>query len=152
MKTLILLMTNENSSDLLLFFENVVDFLELFQNKSKGDYTGTLFDGHLDRKISNNTYIANSVLQSSLLHMISDFAITEEARHANNTELQIVDLINSFFYYAQYGKISTLSQKRTLEILQEILQMIFPSFAEHDRNKTPFLLKDLHEDIMAEMR
>nr|XP_038031058.1 ATP-binding cassette sub-family A member 13 [Anas platyrhynchos] len=152
MKTLILLMTNENSSDLLLFFENVVDFLELFQNKSKGDYTATLFDGHLDRKISNNTYIANSVLQSSLLHMISDFAITEEARHANNTELQIVDLINSFFYYAQYGKISTLSQKRTLEILQEILQMIFPSFAEHDRNKTPFLLKDLHEDIMAEMR
>ncbi|EOA94474.1 ATP-binding cassette sub-family A member 13, partial [Anas platyrhynchos] len=132
MKTLILLMTNENSSDLLLFFENVVDFLELFQNKSKGDYTATLFDGHLDRKISNNTYIANSVLQSSLLHMISDFAITEEARHANNTELQIVDLINSFFYYAQYGKISTLSQKRTLEILQEILQMIFPSFAEHD--------------------
>uniref|UniRef100_A0A8B9UCV2 ATP binding cassette subfamily A member 13 n=1 Tax=Anas zonorhyncha TaxID=75864 RepID=A0A8B9UCV2_9AVES len=127
MKTLILLMTNENSSDLLLFFENVVDFLELFQNKSKGDYTGMLFDGHLDRKISNNTYIANSVLQSSLLHMISDFAITEEARHANNTELQIVDLINSFFYYAQYGKISTL-------------------------NKTPFLLKDLHEDIMAEMR
>uniref|UniRef100_A0A493TEE3 ATP binding cassette subfamily A member 13 n=1 Tax=Anas platyrhynchos platyrhynchos TaxID=8840 RepID=A0A493TEE3_ANAPP len=152
MKTLILLMTNENSSDLLLFVENVVDFLELFQNKSKGDYTGMLFDGHLDRKISNNTYIANSVLQSSLLHMISDFAITEEAWHANNTELQIVDLINSFFYYAQYGKVSTLSQKRTLEILQEILQMIFPSFAEHDRNKTPFLLKDLHEDIMAEMR
>lgn len=152
MKTLILLMTNENSSDLLLFVKNVVDFLELFQNKSKGDYTGTLFDGHLGRKISNNTYIANSVLQSSLLHMISDFAITEEAQHANNTELQIVNLIDSFFYYAQYGKISTLSQKRTLEILQEILQMIFPSFAEHDRNKTPFLLKDLHEDIMAEMR
>nr|XP_047932357.1 ATP-binding cassette sub-family A member 13 [Anser cygnoides] len=153
MKTLIPLMANENSSDLLLFVENVVDFLEIFQNKSKGNYTGALFvDGHLGRKISNNTYIANSVLQSSLLHMIADFVITEEAWHVNNTELQIVNLIDSFFYNARYGKISTPSQKSTLEILQEILQMILPSFTEHDRNKMPFLQKDFHEDIMAEMR
>ncbi|NXI66795.1 ABCAD protein, partial [Anseranas semipalmata] len=135
MQTLILLMVNENSSDLLLVVKDIIDFLELFQNKSKGDYIGMLFvDGHLSRRILNDTYIANSVLQNSLLHMIADLAVTE-ALHANNTELQIVDLIDSFFYNAQYGRVSTPSQNRTPEIMQEILQMIFSSFSEHDRNK-----------------
>lgn len=153
MHALILLMANENSSsDLLLVVKDIIDFLELFQNKSKEDYTGMLFvDGRLSRE-KLNTHTANSVLLNSLLHLIADLAVMEEALHTNNIDPQIVDFIDSFFDNAQYREVSTQSQNRTLEIMQEILQMIFQSTAEHDRNKITFLLKDLYKDIMAEMR
>ncbi|XP_027499661.1 ATP-binding cassette sub-family A member 13 [Corapipo altera] len=152
---LILLMTNESSSnDLLLAVKDIIDFLELFQNKSKEDYTGMLFgDGHLSGEKLTHSHSATSVLLNDLLHIIADLAvIKEEALHTNNTELQIVDFIDSFFYKAQYGEASTQSQNRTLEIMQEILQVIFQSTVEHDRNKIRLLLKDLHKDVMAEMR
>ncbi|XP_054047718.1 ATP-binding cassette sub-family A member 13 [Rissa tridactyla] len=154
MHTLILLIANENSSnDLLLFVKDVIDFLELFQNKSKEDYTGMLFvDDHLSGEKLNNSHTANSVLINTLLHIIADLSVIEEFLHINNTELQIVDFIDSFFDNAQYREVSTQSQNRALEIVQEILQMIFQSTIEHDRNKITFLLKDLHEDIMAEIR
>ncbi|NXC42710.1 ABCAD protein, partial [Penelope pileata] len=135
MQPLILLIANEKSSDLLLFVEDIIDVLELFQNKSK-DYTGMLFvDDRLSREILNNTYIANSALQNILLHMIADLDVTEETLRVSSTELQIVDLIDSFFGNVQYGKDSTLSQNRTLEIMQEILQITFSSFAEHNRHR-----------------
>ncbi|NXF71373.1 ABCAD protein, partial [Sclerurus mexicanus] len=137
MHTLILLMTNESSSNyLLLAVKDIVHFLELFQNKSKEDDTDKLFgDSHLSREKWNNTHAVNLVLLNNLLHIIADLAVIEEALLANNTELQIVDFMDSVFYNAQHGEASTQSQNRTLEITQEILQVIFQSTAEHDRNK-----------------
>ncbi|KFQ70089.1 ATP-binding cassette sub-family A member 13, partial [Phaethon lepturus] len=137
MHALILLMTNENSSnDLLLVVKDIIGFLELFQKKSKEDNTGMLFvDGHLGREKLNNTHTANSVLLNSLLHAIADHDVIEEALHINNIELQIVNFIDSFFDNVLYREVSTQSQNRTLEIMQEILQMIFQSTTEHDRNK-----------------
>ncbi|XP_072707693.1 ATP-binding cassette sub-family A member 13 [Ciconia boyciana] len=154
MHALILLIANENSStDLMQVVKDIIDFLELFQNKSKEDYADVLFvDGHLSREKLNNTRTANSVLLNSLLHVIADLTVIEEALHTNNTELQIVDFIDSFFDNAQYREVSTQSQNRNLDIMQEILQIIFQSTTGHDRNKITFLLKDLHKDIMAEMR
>ncbi|NXL28400.1 ABCAD protein, partial [Glaucidium brasilianum] len=136
MHALGLLMANESSShDLLLVVEDIIDFLELFQNKSKEDYTGTLFvDDHLSREKSNNIHTANSVLINSLLHIIADPTIMEEALHTNNTKREIVDLLDSFFDNSHYREVSTQSKNRTLEIMQEILQ-IFQSTTEHDRNK-----------------
>ncbi|NXB22783.1 ABCAD protein, partial [Rhagologus leucostigma] len=137
MHALILLMTNESSAnDLLLAVEDIIDFLELFQNKSKKDYTGMLFgDSHLSREKLNNTHAVISVLLNSLLHIIADLDVVEEALHTNNTELHMADFIDSFFYNAPYRETSTQSQNRTLEIIQEILQVIFHSTAENDSNK-----------------
>ncbi|XP_074940431.1 ATP-binding cassette sub-family A member 13 [Phalacrocorax aristotelis] len=151
---LILLMAKENSlSDLLLVVKDIIDFLELFQNKFKEDYTGMLIvDGHLSREKLTNTHAANSVLLNSLLHIIADLAVIEEALHTNNTELHLVHFIDSFFDNTRYSEVSTQSQNRTPEVVREILQMVFQSTTEHDRNKITFLLKDLHKDIMAEMR
>ncbi|NWU36308.1 ABCAD protein, partial [Hylia prasina] len=134
---LILLMTNESSSnDLLLAVKDIITFLELFQNKSKRDYTGLLFgDSHFIREKLNNTHAAFSVVLNNLLHIIADLDVVEEALHTNNTELHKFDFIDSFFYNAPYRDTSTQSQSRTLEIMQEILQIIFQSTAEHDRNK-----------------
>ncbi|NWW76873.1 ABCAD protein, partial [Climacteris rufus] len=136
MHALILLMTDESlSNNVLMAVKDIIDFLELFQNKSKEDYTGMLFnDRHLSREKLNNTHAANSVLLNSLLHIIADLALIEETLHAN-TELHIVDFIDSFFHNAQYGESSALSQNRTLEIMQEILQVIFQPTEEHERNK-----------------
>ncbi|NWU66223.1 ABCAD protein, partial [Pterocles burchelli] len=129
MHALILLTANENSSDdLLLVVKDIIDFLELFQNKSKEDYTDRLFvDGHLSREKLNNTHMANPVLLNSLLHIIADLAVIEEAPHTNNIELQIVDFIDSFLGNAQYREVSIQSQNRTLEIMQDTI--------EQDRNK-----------------
>ncbi|NXY02151.1 ABCAD protein, partial [Pteruthius melanotis] len=137
MHALILLMTNESSSNnLLLAVKDIIEFLELFQNKSKKDYNDMLFgDSHLSREKLNNTHIAISVLLNSLLHLIADLDVVEEDLHTNNTELHMADFIDSFFYNASYREISTQSQNRTLEIVQEILQVIFQSTAEHDSNK-----------------
>ncbi|NWZ95865.1 ABCAD protein, partial [Nesospiza acunhae] len=137
MHALILLMTNENSSnDLLLAVKNIIAFLELFQNKSKKDYTDMWFgDSHFSREKLNNTHPAFSVLLNSLLHIIADHDVVEEALHANNTGLHKVDFIDSFFYNALYRDTSTQSQSRTLDIMEEILQVIFQFTAEHDRNK-----------------
>ncbi|NXD80435.1 ABCAD protein, partial [Halcyon senegalensis] len=137
MHALILLMANESSSnDLLLAVKDIIDVLELFQNTSKEDYTGMFFvDGHLSREELNNTHTANSVLLNSVLHVIVGLAVIEEALHANNIEHQIVDFIDSFFDNAQDRGFSTQSQNRTMEIMQEILQMIFQSTTERDRNK-----------------
>ncbi|NWW55791.1 ABCAD protein, partial [Ifrita kowaldi] len=137
MHALILLMTNESSSnDLLLAVKDIIDFLELFQNKSKKDYTGMLFgDSLLSREKLNNTHAEISVLLNSLLHIIADLGIVEEALHTNNTELHMADFIDSFFYNAPYSETSPQSQNRTLEIMQEILQVVFQSTAEHDSNK-----------------
>ncbi|NWH36559.1 ABCAD protein, partial [Chloropsis hardwickii] len=137
MHALVHLMTNESSSnDLLLAVKDIIAFLDLFQNKYKKDYTGMLFgDSHFSREKLNNTHAAFSVLLNSLLHLITDFDVIEEALHANNTELHGVDFIDSFFYNAPHGDASTQSQSRTLEIMQEILQIIFQSTAEHDRNE-----------------
>ncbi|NWT32440.1 ABCAD protein, partial [Cardinalis cardinalis] len=136
MHALILLMTNESSSnDLLLGVKNIIAFLELFQNKSKKDYTGMWFgDSHFSREKLNITHPAFSVLLNSLLHVIADLDVVEEALHANNTELHKVDF-DSFFYNAPYRDASSQSQSRTLEIMEEILQIIFQSTAEHDRDK-----------------
>ncbi|NWV82336.1 ABCAD protein, partial [Dasyornis broadbenti] len=137
MHALILLMTNESSSnDLLLAVKDIIDFLELFQNKFKKDYTAVLFDdGHLSREKLNNTHAANSVLLNSLIHIIADLDVIEEALRTNDTELHVVDFINSFFNNAPYRETSTQSQNRSLEIMQEILQVMFQSTAEHDKNK-----------------
>ncbi|NXU11220.1 ABCAD protein, partial [Pardalotus punctatus] len=137
MHALILLMTNESSSDdLLLAVKDIIDFLELFQNKSKKDYTAVLFgDGHLSTEKLNNTHTANSVLLNSLLHIIADLDVIEEDLHTNSTELRIVDFIDSFLYNAPNRETSTQSQNRTLEIMQEILQVLIQSTAEHDKNK-----------------
>ncbi|NXR80521.1 ABCAD protein, partial [Pycnonotus jocosus] len=134
---LIHLMTNESSSNnLLLAVKDIIAFLELFQNKSKKDYTGLLFgDSHFSREKLNNTYPAFSVVLSNLLHIIADLDLEEKALHTNNTELHKFDFIDSFFYNAPYRDTSTQSQNKTLEIMQEILQIIFQSTAEHDRNK-----------------
>ncbi|NXM75381.1 ABCAD protein, partial [Serilophus lunatus] len=135
--TIILLMTNGSSpNDLLLAVKDIIDFLELFQNKSKEIYINMLFgDGHLSREKLNNTHDVHSVLLNDLLHVIADFAVVEEALHTNNTELQRVEFIESFFYDTQYREASTQFQNRTLEIIQEILQVIFQSAAENDWNK-----------------
>uniref|UniRef100_A0A8C5J8G4 ATP binding cassette subfamily A member 13 n=1 Tax=Junco hyemalis TaxID=40217 RepID=A0A8C5J8G4_JUNHY len=153
MHTLIFLMANESSSnDLLLAVKNIISFLELFQNKSKKDYTGMLFgDSHFSRQKLNNTHSAFSVLLTSLLYIIADLDVVEEALRANNTELHEVDFIDSFFYNAPYRDTSAQSQSRTLEIMEEILQIIFQSTAEHDRNKIKLLLMNLHKDVMAEL-
>ncbi|NWX61620.1 ABCAD protein, partial [Promerops cafer] len=137
MHALILLMTNESSSnDLLLAVKDIIAFLELFQNMSKKDYTGMLFgDSHFSREKLNNTHAAFSVLLNSLLQIIADLDVVEKALHTNNTELHKVDFIDSFFYNPPYRDTSTHSQSRTLEIIQEILQIIFQSTAEYDRNK-----------------
>ncbi|NXB35819.1 ABCAD protein, partial [Eulacestoma nigropectus] len=137
MHALILLMTNESSSnDLLLAVKDIIDFLELFQNKSKKDYTGTLFgDSHLSTEKLNNIHTAISILLNSLFHIIADLDVAEEALHTNNTELHMADFIDSFFDNAPYRETSTQSQNRTLEIMQEILQVIFKSTEEHDSNK-----------------
>ncbi|NXH80799.1 ABCAD protein, partial [Edolisoma coerulescens] len=137
MHALILLMTNESSSNyLLLAVKDIIDFLELFQNRSKKDYTDMLFgDSHLSREKLNSTHTAVSVLLNSLLHIIADLDVVEEALHTNNTELHMADFIDSFFYNEPYRETSTQSQNRTLEIMQEILQVIVQSTAEHDTNK-----------------
>ncbi|NXD03006.1 ABCAD protein, partial [Certhia familiaris] len=136
MHALILLMTDESSSnDLLLAVKNINAFLELFQNKFKKDYTGMLFGGsHFSSEKLNNTQGVFSVFLNSLFNIIADLDVVEEALHANSTELHKVDFVDSFFYNAPYRDTSTQSQGRTLEIIQEILQ-IFQSTAEHDRNK-----------------
>uniref|UniRef100_A0A8V0X811 ATP binding cassette subfamily A member 13 n=1 Tax=Gallus gallus TaxID=9031 RepID=A0A8V0X811_CHICK len=151
MQSLVLLMANEKSSDLLLVVKDIIDFLELFKNKTEEDYTGMLFfDDHLSREILNATYIANSVFQNFLFHMIGDLAVTKEALHANSTELQIVDFIDSFFDSAQYGNVSTLSQNRTLEIMQEMLQITLTYFTERNRN-TIALVKDLRASKICQI-
>ncbi|NWR91473.1 ABCAD protein, partial [Furnarius figulus] len=136
MHTLILLMTNESSSNyLLLAVKDIVHFLELFQNKSKEDYTDMWFgDSHLLREKWNNTHAVNLVLLNNLLHIIADLVVIEEALLAN-TELQIADFMDSVFHNTQHREASTQSQNRTLEITQEILQVIFQSTTEHDGNK-----------------
>ncbi|NXW74930.1 ABCAD protein, partial [Hirundo rustica] len=134
---LILLLTNESSSNyLLLAVKDIIAFLELFQKKSEEDYTGFLFgDSHFSREKLNNTHSAFSVVLNSLLHIIAGLDVVEEALHTNNTELHKVDFIDSFFHRAPFRDSSTQSQSRTLEIMQEILQIIFQSTAEHDKNK-----------------
>ncbi|KAM9387437.1 ATP-binding cassette sub-family A member 13 [Phaethornis superciliosus] len=152
MHALFLLMVDENSSnDLLLVVKDIIDFLELFQNNSKELYTGKLFIDSSREKL-NNTYAANSVLLNNLLHIIADLAVIDEDLHKNNIELQIVDLIDSFVDNALYRELSIHSQNKTLEILEEILQMVFQSTTERDWNKITFLPKDLHQDIVREMR
>ncbi|XP_071594787.1 ATP-binding cassette sub-family A member 13 [Heliangelus exortis] len=152
MHVLFLLMADENSSnDLLLVVKDIIDFLELFQNNSKEVYTGKLFIDS-SRENLNNTYTANSVLLNNLLHIIADLAVIDEDLHKNNTELQVVDLIDSIVDNALHRELSTHSQNKTLEILEEILQMVFQSTTEHDWNKITFLPKELHQDIVREMR
>lgn len=111
MYALILLMTNENSSnDLLLVVKDIIDFLELFQDTSKEDYTGMLFVDHrLSREKLKNTHTDNSVLLNSLFHVIAHLAVVEAALHTNNIKLQIVDLIDSFFDNVQYREVATQS-------------------------------------------
>ncbi|NXN10101.1 ABCAD protein, partial [Indicator maculatus] len=135
MYTIILLMANENlSNDILLIIEDFIGFMELYQNKSREDDSHTFVQGHLREKI-NNTHSANSILLNSLLHIITDLAVIEEALNTKNSELQISDIIDSFFDNVQYRQVFTQSQNTTLEIMQEMLQMLFQSTAEHGRNK-----------------
>ncbi|NXY41838.1 ABCAD protein, partial [Ceuthmochares aereus] len=130
---LIILMADQNpSNDLLLVIKAVIDILKFFQNNSM---SRILFaDGRLSREILNHTANADSDFLDSLLHVIADLAVMERALHANDTVLQIADFIDSFFDNAKYREISTQSQNRTLEIMQDILQMVFRSTTEH-RNK-----------------
>ncbi|NWX90907.1 ABCAD protein, partial [Nothoprocta pentlandii] len=134
---LILMATEKSSDDLLLVVEDIIDFLELFQNESKEDYIFMFYDD-LNSENMNNTLIAASVLQSTVLHIIADLAIIETALHSNDAELDTIDFFDLFFddtQHGSYGKATNPFENRTLENMQEILQMIFPSSTERDRNR-----------------
>ncbi|NXD23623.1 ABCAD protein, partial [Spelaeornis formosus] len=136
MHALILLMTNESSSyDLLLAVKDIIAFLEGFQNRSKKDNTDMFSDSHFSREKFNNTYDAFLVLLNNILRIIAHLDIVEEALYTNNTEHHKVDFMGSFLNNAPYRDTPTQSQSITLEIVQEILQIIFQSIGEHDRNK-----------------
>ncbi|NXU47134.1 ABCAD protein, partial [Turnix velox] len=137
MQALVLLVADENStSDLLLFVKDILDFLELFQNKSKENDTDVLFvDDLFSSEKLKDTDTADSVLLKNLLHVIADLSVLEEALHINSTELQTVVFTQSLFDNAQSREISSQSQNRTLEIMQGILQVLFQPPLEHDRNR-----------------
>ncbi|XP_019327449.1 PREDICTED: ATP-binding cassette sub-family A member 13 [Aptenodytes forsteri] len=154
MHALILLMANENSSsDLLLVVKDIIDFLELFQNKSKEDYTGMLFvDGRLSRE-KLNTHTANSVLLNSLLHIIADLAVMEEALHTNNIDLQIVDFIDSFFDNAQYRECKDgLTSHLILSVIEGVtlvrdryqdIERMWPAFNKGDCESMAYINQKL---------
>ncbi|KFO76097.1 ATP-binding cassette sub-family A member 13, partial [Cuculus canorus] len=134
MHALIILMADENSSnDLLLVIKDVIDILKFFQNNSMSGIL--LADDCVSREKSNNTYTTDSVFLDSLLHIIADLSVMEEAFHKNDTELQMADIIDSFFDNAKYREVSTQSQNRTLEIMRDIFKMIFQSTTERNRNE-----------------
>uniref|UniRef100_A0A8B9J0P7 ATP binding cassette subfamily A member 13 n=1 Tax=Amazona collaria TaxID=241587 RepID=A0A8B9J0P7_9PSIT len=144
--SLILLMTNEiSSNDLLLVVKDVIDFLEIFQNKSKEHYTSMLFvDGHLSREKLN--YTANSVLLKNLLLIIADLAAIEEVLHANNIELQAVDFIDSFFDNTQNREVS-LKNKITF-LLKNLASKICEILQEHLSPPNVLLLQKLQFTIL----
>ncbi|XP_074842119.1 ATP-binding cassette sub-family A member 13 [Carettochelys insculpta] len=153
---LFVLMANEKSSDdIVLFINDIIEFLELFRNGSKQDHIDISFvTDLLSGEKLNNVHIAHVILQNSLLNMVSDLTTEEETLHLNDTDLQIMDFIDLFFddvQYDNYGKEITPFQNKIVQMIKEFLK-IFPSSRDHYRNKIFVLLKSLHEDIIAEMR
>ncbi|XP_077664845.1 ATP-binding cassette sub-family A member 13 [Eretmochelys imbricata] len=154
---LVVLMANEKSSDdIVLIIKGITEFLELFRNGSKEDHIDISFvTDLLSGEKLNNVHVAHTILQNSLLNMISDLTTEEEVLNLNDTDLQIMDFIDLFFDDAQYennGKQIASFQNRTMEMIKEFLQIIFPSSGGHYSNKMFVLLKNLHKDIIAEMR
>ncbi|XP_006136436.3 ATP-binding cassette sub-family A member 13 [Pelodiscus sinensis] len=157
MNALFVLIDNEKSSDdIVLFIKDIIEFLELFKNGSIEGHIDTSFLTDLLRgEKLNNVQIAYVILQKSLLNLISDLSAKQETLHLNDTDLQIMDLIDLFFddaQYENYGKAITPFQNRTVEMIKEFLEIIFPASRGHDKNKIFVLLKNLHKDIIAEMR
>ncbi|TFK08948.1 stanniocalcin-1 [Platysternon megacephalum] len=154
---LVVLMANEKSSDdIALIIKGIIKFLELFTNGSKEDHIDISFvTDLLSGEKLNNVHVAHVILQNSLLNMISDLTTKQEVLDLNDTELQLMDFIDSFFddaQYENYGKEIASFQSRTMEMIKEFLQIIFSSSGGHYSNKMFVLLKNLHKDIIAEMR
>ncbi|XP_026509884.1 ATP-binding cassette sub-family A member 13-like [Terrapene carolina triunguis] len=154
---LVVLMANEKSSDdIVLIIKGIIEFLELFTNGSKEDHIDISFVADLlSGEKLNNVHVAHVILQNSLLNMLSDLTTKEEVLDLNATDLQLMDFIDLFFddaQYENYGKEIASFQSRTMEMIKEFLQIIFSSSGGHYSNKMFVLLKNLHKDIIAEMR
>ncbi|KAG6938796.1 ATP binding cassette subfamily A member 13, partial [Chelydra serpentina] len=153
---LIVLMANEKSSDdIVLIMKGIIEFLELFRNGSKDHINISFVTDLLSGEKLNNVHVAHMILQNSLHNMISDLTTKEEVLDLNDTDLQLMDLIDLVFddaQYENYGKVIASFQSRTIEMIKEFLQIIFPSSGGHYSNKMFVLLKNLHKAIIAEMR
>ncbi|XP_060103717.1 ATP-binding cassette sub-family A member 13 [Heteronotia binoei] len=152
---LILLAAGQKSSDeILQSIKDIISFLELFKNETKGDDPLSFIIDFLSGKKLKNVQVAHLILENSLLDVIRDLTAKEEELYSNNTDDQIMEFIDLFFddtYYENYGKDIAPSQSKAMELIKEFLQIVFPSSTERSRNKIFFLLKDLHKDIIAEM-
>ncbi|XP_054847700.1 ATP-binding cassette sub-family A member 13 [Eublepharis macularius] len=143
-----------SSNDIIKSIKDIISFLELFKNETKGDNPISFVIDFLSGRRLKNNQVAHLILQNSLLNVIYDLTAKEEELHSNDTENQIMEFIDLFFddtQYENYGKDIVPSQSRTMELVKQILQIAFPSSKEHHRNKIFFLLKDLHKDVIAEM-
>ncbi|XP_053122131.1 ATP-binding cassette sub-family A member 13 [Hemicordylus capensis] len=152
---LVLLMTGKKSSnEIVQSIKDILSFLELLKNGNEENDPISFLTDFLSGKKLKNVQIAHLILQNSLLNVIYDLTTKEEELHSNDTDLQIMEFIDLFFdgaQYENYRKDITPSQSQTIELIKEILQVIFPSSTDHYRNKIFFLLKNIHKDIIAEM-
>ncbi|KAL8165751.1 UNVERIFIED_CONTAM: hypothetical protein K2H54_054546 [Gekko kuhli] len=152
----ILLMSGQRSPDeILQSVKDIISFLELFKNETQDDDPLSSIIDFLSGRKLKNVQVAHLILQDSLLNAIHDLAANEEELYSNDTDDQIMEFIDLFFddtHYENYGKDTAPSQSRAMELIKEFLRIVFPSSTERYRNKMFFLLKDLHKDIIAEMR
>ncbi|XP_066485290.1 ATP-binding cassette sub-family A member 13 [Tiliqua scincoides] len=153
--TLVVHMAGRKSPDeIIQTINDMIYFLKLFRNGTQEDNPISFITDFLSGKKLKNVQITHSILQNRLLNVIYDLVTKEEELHFNDSDLQIMEFIDMFFdntQYENYEKDITVSQSRTMELIKEFLQVIFPSSTEHYGNKIFFLLKDIHKDIIAEM-
>lgn len=131
----------KSPNEILQTIKDIPDFLGLLRNGTQEDDPISFITDFLSGKKLKNVQITHSILQNSLLNVIYDLASKEEF-HFNDSNLQIMEFIDLFFdhtQYENYRKDITPSQSRTMELIKEVLQVIFPSSTEHCRNKIFFL-------------
>lgn len=150
----LLMADKKSSNERVQSIKDVINFLALFKNGTQEDDPISFITDFLNDQKLKSVQAVHLILQNSLLNVIDDLTTKEEELRSNDTDLNIIEFIDLFFNDTQYennGKDITPSPSRKMELIK-VLQILFPSSTEKDRNKIFFLLKDIHKDIIAEMR
>ncbi|XP_053409814.1 ATP-binding cassette sub-family A member 13 [Nycticebus coucang] len=158
MQTLLLLMTNESSTDdIALLTGDIITFFGSLKNFSREVNSDvTFFTYLLNQEQPTNFSVAQLLFDSILINSINNLAGSsqEVAPNLSDADLQIMNFINLTLNHIQSeaeGKI-ILPPRNIMDFIEQLLKTFFSFLVkENSENKISLLLKGFHKDVIAEM-
>ncbi|XP_048642550.1 ATP-binding cassette sub-family A member 13 [Marmota marmota marmota] len=154
-QTLFVPVTSESSTDDVT--KDMTNYLHYLKNISgEGDFDVDFLTHLLNQEQLTNFSVVQLLLESILINSVNNLAgrSQESAPNLSDADLQIMNLINLTLNHmpSDHSGKTILPPRSTVDFIEQFLRTFFPPLLKgNSENKISLLLKDFHQDAIAEM-